>query len=153
MGHFCTGVTIVTGCNQGTPSGFTAQSFVPLSLDPELIAVCPARTSDTWPSIQETGAFCVNFLKQDQANLSDRFAQTGVDRFRELDWTTRVTGSPVLREVAAFIDCSLVREVDAGDHTIAIGKVEELGLMDPEASPLLFYRGGYRTVAPQTGEI
>ena len=147
MGHFCTGVAIVTGCREGTPWGFTAQSFVALSLEPELIAVCPGKNSDSWPSIQSSGSFCVNFLNDSQNHLSDRFAQTGVDKFENLTWSTRVTGSPVLEESMAFVDCSLFNEVDAGDHTIAIGKVEDLGLVEPDSSPLLFYRGTYRKLA------
>ena len=153
MGHFCTGVTIVTGSHRGTPWGFTAQSFVALSLDPELVAVCPAKGSDSWPSIQRSGAFCVNFLKESQAELSNRFAKTGIDKFADTDWTARVTGSPVLSEAIAFVDCSLVREVDAGDHTIAIGKVEDIGLFDPGATPLLFYGGSYRAIAQSTEKL
>ena len=153
MGHFCTGVTIVTGSHRGTPWGFTAQSFVALSLDPELVAVCPAKGSDSWPSIQRSGAFCVNFLKESQAELSNRFAKTGIDKFADTDWTARVTGSPVLSEAIAFVDCSLVREVDAGDHTIAIGKVEDVGLFDPGSAPLLFYGGSYRAIAQSTEKL
>ncbi len=147
MSRFCTAVAIVTGCHKGTPSGFTAQSFVALSLDPELIAVCPAKNSDSWPSIQSSGAFCVNFLKDSQKHLSNRFAQTEIDRFENLSWSTRATGSPVLEDSMAYVDCSLFHEVDAGDHTIAIGKVEDLGLIDPDANPLLFYLGTYRKIA------
>ncbi len=147
MGHFCTGVTIVTGCLEGAPWGFTAQSFVALSLEPELIAVCPANSSDSWPSIARSHAFCVNFLKDTQADLSGRFAQTGTDKFDGIAWCAKATGSPVLGSSIAYVDCSLVREVEAGDHSIAIGKVEELGLIDSDASPLLFYRGAYRTLA------
>ena len=147
MGHFCTGVTVVTGNLDGTPWGFTAQSFVALSLDPELVAVCPANSSDSWPSIARSGAFCVNFLKGTQEALSDRFAQTGMDKFEGIGWSAKATGSPVLDSGIAYVDCSLVQEVEAGDHQIAIGKVEDLGLLDEQASPLLFYRGAYRQVA------
>ena len=147
MGHFCTGVTVVTGCLDGTPWGFTAQSFVALSLDPELVAVCPANSSDSWPSIARSGFFCVNFLKSSQADLSGRFAQTGVEKFDGIAWSAKATGSPVLSSCIAYVDCSLVREVDAGDHSIAIGKVEDLGFIERDASPLLFYRGAYRQLA------
>ncbi len=147
MGRFCTGVTVVTGCRQGRLWGFTAQSFVALSLDPELVAVCPAKSSDSWPGIQGSGAFCVNFLKDSQEHLSRRFARTDIDKFEHLTWSTRVTGSPVLDDSLAFVDCSLVKEVDAGDHTIAIGQVEALGLLSATAGPLLFYRSGYRCLA------
>ena len=152
MGHFCTGVTVVTGNLEGTPWGFTAQSFVALSLDPELVAVCPANSSDSWPSIARSGAFCVNFLKDTQADLSGRFAQTGADKFAGIAWSTKETGSPVLEGCIAYVDCRLVREIEAGDHQIAIGEVEALGLAQPDASPLLFYRGAYRQVSNFTKE-
>jgi len=57
MGNFCTGVTVVTGIDNGEPVGFAAQSFVSLSLEPPLVAVCPAKTSSSWPRIRAAGNF------------------------------------------------------------------------------------------------
>ena len=75
--------------------------------------------------------------------MSDLFAQTGIDKFGSLDWVKSSTGSPVLAEVIAYIDCDLQAEHDAGDHTIAVGLVRDVRIVDSDKTPLLFFRGGY----------
>jgi 3-hydroxy-9,10-secoandrosta-1,3,5(10)-triene-9,17-dione monooxygenase reductase component len=143
LGQFCTGVVIATGCLDGEPAGFAAQSFSSLSLDPPLIMLCPAKSSTSWPKLRDSGAFCINIIGEDQKAVCDLFAQTGVDKFGDLEWTPGVTGSPVLRDVIAYIDCDLEIEHDAGDHTIAVGRVQDLRVVQPDKMPLLFFRGGY----------
>ncbi|MYU22580.1 flavin reductase family protein [Streptomyces sp. SID8352] len=145
MGAFCTGVVVVTaldGRTDGTPLGFTCQSFVSLSFDPPLISVSPARTSTTWPRIREAGRFAVNILADDHAWLSDRFARSGTDKFAGVDWTPSPNGSPVLGGVSAWAECTLWREYDGGDHTVAVGEVTALG-HDIGRNPLLYHRGTY----------
>ena len=143
LGQFCTGVVVATGCLDGEPAGFAAQSFSSLSLDPPLVMLCPAKSSTSWPKLRDSGAFCINVLGDDQKALCDLFAKTGVDKFGALDWQPGVTGSPVLKDVIAYIDCDLELEHDAGDHTIAVGRVRGLQVLQPEKVPLLFLRGGY----------
>ena len=143
LGQFATGVVIATGCLDGTPAGFAAQSFVSLSLDPPLVALCPAKTSTSWPKLRESGHFCINVLSDGQQDVSDLFAQTGIDKFADLAWQPGQTGSPVLAGVLAYIDCELADELDAGDHTIAIGRVRDLGVLEEQGAPLLFWRGAY----------
>ncbi len=149
IGHFATGVVIATGCLEGEPSGFTAQSFSSLSLDPPLVALCPAKTSTSWPKLRESGNFCINILGEDQQFVCDIFAQTGIDKFTEIGWQPGETGSPVLAGVLAYIDCELALEHDAGDHTIAIGRVKDLAVLDANRGPLMFFRGGHG----QLGEV
>ena len=146
MGQFCTGVVVVTGCLDGVPLGFAAQSFVSLSLDPPLVALCPAKTSTSWPGVRESGSFCINMLAANQQSVCDAFARSGGDKFSGLEWSPGVTGSPVLQGVLAFADCGLEAEHDAGDHTIAVGRVRDLQLVDP-GEPLLFFRGAYGSFA------
>lgn len=141
LGHFLSGVTVVTSADGGEPLGFTCQSFSSLSLEPPLIAIFPARSSSSWPRIRDTGRFCVNVLSQGQAELSARFAGRG-DRFAGVPWTASPLGSPLLTGVVAWIDCTLWREYDGGDHTIVAGHVEHLGAVS-EVSPLAFHRGQY----------
>ena len=145
LGQFATGVVIATGCLDGTPAGFAAQSFASLSLDPPLVALCPSKTSVSWPQMRESGHFCINILSASQQDISDLFAQTGIDKFADLAWQPGQTGSPVLAGVLAYIDCELADELDAGDHTIAIGRVRDLGILEEEGSPLLYWRGAYGT--------
>lgn len=147
LGSFATGVVVVTGMDQGEPVGFAAQSFTSLSLDPPLVGVCPARTSTSWPRIRAGGSFAVNILAASQRSVCDGFARSGGDKFAGLTWRPGPTGAPLLEGVIAWIDCDLHEELDAGDHTIAVGRVRALQVEDAEAGGLLFFRGGYGAFA------
>jgi len=145
LGHFASGVVVVTArADDDRPLGFTCQSFASLSLDPPLVSFAPARTSSTWPRIRAAGSFCVNVLAEEHRDLSAAFARPGrtVDKFSGIPWCPAPSGAPVLEGISAWIDCTLWREYDGGDHTIAVGLVLHLGA-DPDRLPLLFYRGDY----------
>lgn len=143
LGQFCSGVVIATGCGDSTPAGLAAQSFSSLSLDPPLVLICPAKTSTSWPAIRASGAFCINILGGDQKHVCDVFAQTGIDKFADLNWRKARSGSPIIENVLAYVDCELEAEYDAGDHTIAVGRVLDARILDADRDPLLFFRGGY----------
>jgi 3-hydroxy-9,10-secoandrosta-1,3,5(10)-triene-9,17-dione monooxygenase reductase component len=143
LGQFCTGVVIVTGARGGEPAGFAAQSFTSLSLDPPLVAVCPARTSTSWPRVRDSGRYCINILGADQKAVCDVFAKSGIDKFASFGWRTGVSGSPIIDGVLAYVDCELEAEHDAGDHTIAVGRVLDVDIIDAARAPLLFFRGAY----------
>jgi flavin reductase (DIM6/NTAB) family NADH-FMN oxidoreductase RutF len=142
LGHFASGVTVVTAATADGPIGFTCQSFSSLSLDPPLVVFAPARTSRTWPRLREIGRFCVNVLAEDQPHLSARFARSGTDKFAGVGWRPSPLGAPVLDGVVAWIDCRLWAEYDGGDHTVVAARVLDLGA-DPGRRPLLFHRGAY----------
>ncbi|MCZ2827455.1 flavin reductase family protein [Modestobacter sp. VKM Ac-2986] len=142
LGHFASGVTVVTALGTEGPVGFTCQSFSSLSLDPPLVTFAPSRTSTTWPRLREAGRFCVNVLSEDQRALSGQFARSGTDKFAGVDWAPSAHGSPVLEGVVAWIDGELFAEHDGGDHTIVVARVLDLGA-DASRTPLLFHRGGY----------
>jgi 3-hydroxy-9,10-secoandrosta-1,3,5(10)-triene-9,17-dione monooxygenase reductase component len=138
MGHFATGVTVVTAMHGSRPVGFTCQSFVSLSLDPPLIAIAPSKASTSWPRIREADSFCVNVLAESQAELCLSFARSGGDKFAGIEWAPGSTGAPVLRRSLAWVECSLEAAHDAGDHELVIGRVR--GISSGEGAPLLFYR-------------
>jgi flavin reductase (DIM6/NTAB) family NADH-FMN oxidoreductase RutF len=141
FGHLPTGVTIVTADGADGPTGMTANSVTSVSLDPPLILLCPARSSSTWPHIRDAGRFCVNVMAGHHEETIRRFAQRGVDRFAGVRCTNRPAG-PGLEDAVAWIDCELHEEHEAGDHTIAVGRV--LGIEAAEqAVPLVFCRGRY----------
>ena len=142
LGHFASGVTVVTADGGDGPVGFTCQSFSSLSLDPPLVALAPARTSSTWPRLRDIGRFCVNVLAEDQSALSVAFARSGTDKFAGVPWTPSPYGSPVLDDVVAWIDGELWAEYDGGDHTIVVARVLDLGA-SADRRPLLFHRGSY----------
>ena len=151
LGHFVSGVVVITAEGPDGPLGFTCQSFSSLSLDPPLVSFAPARTSSTWPRIRAVGAFCVNVLAADHQELSVGFARSGAalrggDKFDGVVWRPGPGGAPRLDGVSAWIDCTLRDEFDGGDHTIVVGHVQDLGA-DPDRLPLLYYRGRYGVTA------
>ena len=70
LGHFCTGVTVITTADGGQPAGFACQAFAALSLAPPLVLFCPSRSSATWPAIERAGHFCANVLADGQPQQS-----------------------------------------------------------------------------------
>lgn len=145
LGQFCTGVVIVTGCEGDDPAGLAAQSFTSLSLTPPLVAVCPAKSSNSWPKIRRSGKFCINILAADQRMVCDVFAKTGIDKFASFQWRKAMSGSPLIADVLGYVDCEIEVEHDGGDHTIAIGRVIDAAILDAARAPLLFFRGAYGT--------
>jgi 3-hydroxy-9,10-secoandrosta-1,3,5(10)-triene-9,17-dione monooxygenase reductase component len=142
LGHFASGIVVITAMTADGPAGFTCQSFSSLSLEPPLVAFSPARTSSTWPRIRGTGHFCVNVLADDHRDLSGAFARSGTDKFAGVSWAPAPSGAPHLDGVVAWIDCTLHEEFPGGDHTIVVGRVHALDA-DTSLAPLLFHRGAY----------
>ncbi|MER8231209.1 flavin reductase family protein [Streptomyces sp. NPDC101490] len=143
LGHFASGVTVVTALAPEGPAGFACQSFASLSLDPPLVAFMVARTSTTWPRIAAAGAFCVNVLGAAQDGLCRSFAVSGADKFAGVDWAPApVTGAPRLTGAPAWIDCAITAVHTGGDHLIVVGRVEALGAAGA-GDPLLFHQGRF----------
>ncbi|HEY7365100.1 MAG TPA: flavin reductase family protein [Methylomirabilota bacterium] len=142
LGHFATGVTIVTTCDaDGRASGLTVSAFTSLSLDPPLVLVCVDHKSQTYPALRERGRFAVNVLTTGQEALSRRFASTQLDKFDGVPYRTSELGLPLLAAALVHLECVTVSTHVEGDHTIFVGRVERTGVNDGE--PLLYYRGRY----------
>lgn len=145
LGHFPTGVTVVTGTVDGEPVGFTIGSFTSVSLDPPLVGFLPMATSERWHKIRTSGAFCVNVLGCDHDDLCWRFAKASTEQpFEGIGWTpSPITGSPVLDGAIAWMDCTITDVVDAGDHHFVMGRIEDFDHSDAELDPqpLLFFKG------------
>lgn len=148
LGHFPTGVTVVAAAPDGRASGMTVGSFFSISLDPPLVGLCVGKGSSSWPEIEPAGCFAVSVLGSDQSELSNRFARSGEDRFDGVTWRAGLTGSPVLDDALAHIDCVTEQVVEAGDHWIVIGRVVELDV-HRDGSPLLFFQGRYGSFDPE----
>ncbi len=124
LGTFATGVTVVTTMDaDGTPRGFTANSFASVSLDPPLILVCLAKKAASCPVFRASESFAVNILCEDQKAVSAAFSSRIVNRFATVDWSTRSTGSPIIAGTVAWLDCRMHEAVHAGDHYILIGRI------------------------------
>lgn len=144
LGSFVTGVTVVaTTQEDGTPRGFTANSFSSVSLTPPLISVCIGKVASSYPVFSDTSHFSVSVLAEHQKNVSGVFASKSPDKFAQVDWHKGVTGSPIIDGAAAWFDCETYQVVEAGDHIILLGKV--VNFSTSSASPLGYCRGGYLT--------
>jgi flavin reductase (DIM6/NTAB) family NADH-FMN oxidoreductase RutF len=142
LGAFVTGVTVVTTTQpDGSPRGFTANSFTSVSLDPPLILVCIAKTASSYEVFSQTRHFAVSVLAEDQKSVSGVFASKAADKFAQVAWQTRATGAPVVNDAAATFDCTTHDVVDAGDHIILIGRVVDF--LHTSSSPLGYCRGAY----------
>lgn len=142
LGHFPTGVAVVTSMSDGKPVGFAVGSFASLSLEPPQILFCAGRQSSSWPKIEASGVFCANILADDQEDVCRVFAGKSDDKFAEIGWKRSGNGSPLLAGVLAYIDCSIANVIESGDHYIVIGDVTDLDVQH-EGGPLVFFRGGY----------
>ncbi|OBQ64500.1 alpha/beta fold hydrolase [Mesorhizobium erdmanii] len=144
LGSFLTGVTIVTTIGpEGEPRGFTANSFTSVSLDPPLVLVCIAHKALGHPIFATAKSFAINVLNEDQKAASGIFASKATDKFAAVAWQPGRTGSPVLDGSVASFDCDLERLIDAGDHSILIGRVRNFA--HNAAQPLGYCRGAYVT--------
>ncbi len=150
LGHFTTGVTVVTTLSDsGAPVGTTASAVSALSLDPPLVLVCLDRGSETLSHLSAHGRFAVNVLADAQQQLSDNFARRG-DGAAWDDVVHRVGGDgapPRLDGALAVIDCALEHTVEGGDHEIVVGRIGELELGDEALQPLVHFRGAYAALA------
>jgi 3-hydroxy-9,10-secoandrosta-1,3,5(10)-triene-9,17-dione monooxygenase reductase component len=148
LGHFASGVTVITGIDGTTPVGFACQAFAALSLEPPLVLCCPAQSSSTWPRIAASGQFCANILAAEQRDLARQFGVSAEDKFAGVDWAAAPNGAPVLAGVLTWAACAIETVHEAGDHHVVIARITHLG--DSVAGdPLLFYRGRF-TLAAQT---
>jgi flavin reductase (DIM6/NTAB) family NADH-FMN oxidoreductase RutF len=142
LGHFPTGVTVITTMSDGEPAGLAVGSFASVSLDPPLVLFCAGKGSSTYPKVKAAGSFCVNILGEDQEDVCRVFASSGGDKFQGIGWKKSGNGAPLLDGVLGYLDCDVVDEVGEGDHYVVVGRVTELDVLH-EGGPLLFFRGGY----------
>jgi flavin reductase (DIM6/NTAB) family NADH-FMN oxidoreductase RutF/pimeloyl-ACP methyl ester carboxylesterase len=142
LGSFLTGVTIVTTVGaDGEPRGFTANSFTSVSLDPPLVLVCIAKKAHGHPVFAASRSFAVNVLGESQKAASGVFASKAADKFAAVSWRPGSTGSPMIGGSVAAFDCDMEQLVDAGDHSILIGRVRDFS--HNASQPLGYCRGAY----------
>ncbi|WP_324754260.1 CoA transferase [Roseovarius sp. Pro17] len=145
FGTFPTGVTVVTTRQaDGTPRGFTANSFTSVSLDPPLLLVCIAKTAHSCDVFAEAGHFAINVLSEDQKAVSGLFASRSPDKFNEAGWHSGSENVPLLDDSLCTFACARHKLVDAGDHLVLIGRV--LAHETTDKQPLGYHRGGYFSI-------
>ena len=145
MGHFATGVTVVTAHQNGEIYGMTANAVTSLSLNPPLILVAVDKAAAMHASLTACRHFAVNILSEAQEHLSRRFAMRGAKEVSDLTWITAASGAPILADALAWVDCRLTEILPGGDHDIFLGEI--LAGDCREGSPLLYFCGKYRRLA------
>jgi flavin reductase (DIM6/NTAB) family NADH-FMN oxidoreductase RutF len=152
FGTFMTGVTVVTTHEaDGTPRGFTANSFTSVSLDPPLLSICIGKSADSIKVFNQSLGFAINILSEKQIETSSLFASKRPDKFTITRWQNGPAGHPVLDSVCAWFDCKLEQRIDAGDHVILIGRVEGFDYNDQNG--LGYVRGGYVTLGLEQAAV
>lgn len=142
LGRFASGVTVVTAADGDKLAGLTVSAFSSVSLDPPYILVCISKESSAIPVLSASKAFAVNLLSDEQVAVSNRFASHKSDKFSEASYHMANQNIPVLDHCLGYLVCTLVKEIEAGDHYIYIGQVEEADV-DETKRPLLYYHGHY----------
>lgn len=142
LGHFATGVTVVTTGGIAGLHGMTANAVASLSLDPPLVLVAVDKRALTLDHLKQNRCFAVNILRLDQEEISRRFAMPGPKDFSDLKTTSGATCSPILADCLAYLDCKVVDILPGGDHEIFVGEI--LAGEHHGGEPLLYYAGGYR---------
>ncbi len=151
LGQYPTGVTVITTFEpDGTPRGFTANSFTSVSLDPPLLSICIAKSAASCETFCEAPYFAVNILEEGQKEISGLFATQRADKFERTPWHQGDAGAPLLEGTLAWLECQRHDRVDAGDHVILLGAVAAYG--QSEKAPLGYCRNHFFTPpsAPST---
>ena len=148
FGVFPTGVVAVAATVDGRPVGLAASSFTTVSLDPPLVSFSIARTSKTWPDLRRATRFGVTVLAEHHGEVCRQLAGPVDERFAGLATTASDDGAITLDEGLAHFDCSLYREVEAGDHLVVLLRLHAVG--HTAGRPLVFHRSGFDRLADTT---
>lgn len=146
ISHFATGVTVVTASSADGPAGLTANAVCSLSLEPLLMIVCLDLGSRTLQVVRRARRLAVNVLARDQQELAASFASKApeAEKFRGVGWR-ELDGAPVLDGVVAWLVGEVRQLLPGGDHVIGVAEVSSVGA--PGGEPLVYYRGGYHSLA------
>jgi flavin reductase (DIM6/NTAB) family NADH-FMN oxidoreductase RutF len=140
------GVSVITAGRRRDISGMTVTSVSSLSVDPPTLIVSINRGASSWPLLKRYGIFGVNILTSDQIDIAERFTGKGglkgTERFAGAEWTTRVSGVPLLVNALAAIDCEVEEIIERHSHAILIGRVRDLQVSSRTAA-LAYWQGQY----------
>ena len=150
MSNFAASVTVVTSFAEDRHHGLTVSAFTSVSLDPPLVLICIDHASHSIEALRAAGGFTVNLLREGTAETALKFASKDPDKFDGLAVITPEYEGAGLRlpEISyACLECRTVESVEAGDHTIFIGRVEHAVRYDP-ARPLLYWQRSFPRLLP-----
>ncbi|MBV9711087.1 MAG: flavin reductase family protein [Ktedonobacteraceae bacterium] len=142
LGHFASGVTVITTQHQGQFHGTTVSSFCSLSLRPPLVLVGIDLNANIHDLIVASEVFAVNVLAEHAEMLSRHFARRIPDKFANISYSLGQLDVPLLDDALTRLECRLVTRYPGGDHSIFIGEVVSISTQ-PYHQPLLYFRSKY----------
>lgn len=143
VGKFPTGVTVISTSHDNKLWGFTANSFVSVSLDPSLVSFCLNRESGSFKAFREAEYFAVNILASNQAGISKHFTRRGFDKFKNINYKiSSFSNLPLISDAICIIECKKYKEFECGDHFIFVGEVMKTKI-DDKKLPLLYFARSY----------
>lgn len=142
LGHFASGVVVITTLAGHEKIGFTCASFYSVSLEPYLVSFCVKKDSKSLPKILKTQRFAVNILSGEQQAICEQFAMRGADKWLGLEWSLSPLGNPLIERTLQWLDCELYQSIEAGDHVLVLGEVKALSAPN-KAAPLIYFKGQY----------
>ncbi|MBS67931.1 MAG: flavin reductase [Pseudomonas sp.] len=152
LGHYASGITVITSLIDDEPLGFTCQSFYSVSMSPPLVSFSVMANSYSYPKMRQAGRFAVNILSGEQIQISNTFARQGADKWHDVEWQESPLGNPIIGGSLHWLDCEIHAEHVAGDHLIVIGEVKALNLEEAATvQPLVYFKGHYCNLAAHKG--
>ena len=139
IGHFASGVTVITTRDQGANYGLTASAVTSLTLEPPMLLVCINKNTGTQAAISRTRVFAVNILDENQVDLAYQFAKPQSDKFAGVEYTYGRYGEPLLAGALAHIECCVAADVEAGTHKVFLAEVDEATVN----TALTYFRGKF----------
>lgn len=148
LGHYATGITVITSQLDDELLGFTCSSFYSVSMSPPLVSFSVMSDSSSYPGMRQAGRFSVNILSDQQADISRQFARRGADKWDGVERLESPLGNPIIASSLHWLDCRIHAEHVAGDHLIVVGEVKAMSSQKSVAArPLLYYQGQYHYLA------
>ena len=145
LGHYTTGVTIVTTRTpDGGHTGVTVNSFTSVSLDPPLVLFCLATRSSLLSAFEQAGHFAINVLAKDQQALSNRFARPSSNTWTDVKYRIGSHGCALVEGTLGAFECAQHGLYQCGDHLILVGRIVRFEAT-PAGEPLAFCQGSYGT--------
>lgn len=142
MGHYPTGVVVVSAMIDDAPVGMVVGTFSSVSLEPPLVSFMPMTTSSTYPKLRGAENLCISVFAHDQMQACRTLASKDPEKFDKVGWSLSEYGAPMVDGAVAHIHGRMAEEVEAGDHYITLVAVDDLAV-NRGVTPLLFFQGGY----------
>ena len=145
-GRFATGVAVASVLDErGAAHGLTVSSFTSVSLEPPLVLICPGHEVTMIEAFRRASYFGISILREDDRDVSRRFATKGLDKFEGIAWRSGQSGVPLINCALATLECETRQRIVSGDHDILVGLV--LATRVEDGAPLIHYASRYRKLA------